>query len=336
MNEIMPQRLNIKPIPKVSICVVTYNQKNYLRECLDSLVSQETDFEFEIIVGDDASTDGTSDIVKEYAKKYPELIVSVLHDRNIGAVANMIYVYRLAKGKYIAHMDGDDFAFPQKLKIQVHRLEENPDCNICSHDAILVNAQSEKIANRLSKHKNGVSTLADLYKKLPFFTHSTKMFRNDAFSAYYDNFTNETIDMELHVEQAKKGNIYHIDMSLGGYRRLVGISSVGSRVNKLIPQATRRIFDDALATNNCGLTKGELRKAYANAIFNFAYQSAFFGDQIECRKYITESISIKITSALQVCFFIASFFPNVAVSIARTRTRIKHALSLLGTGGGNA
>ena len=118
---------------KVSVCVVTYNQEKYIAECLDSLVSQETDFKFEIIVGEDCSTDGTRAIVQQYVDKYPDLIKPIFHDQNVGAVENIKQVYLAAKGKYIAHLDGDDMALPTKLQKQFDTLEANPDCAICVH-----------------------------------------------------------------------------------------------------------------------------------------------------------------------------------------------------------
>ncbi|CAN5689658.1 hypothetical protein BH11PSE12_BH11PSE12_19750 [soil metagenome] len=136
----------IEKKPKVSVCVVTYNQEKYIRQCLQSIVDQKTDFDFEIIVGDDCSTDGTSIIVAEYTKKYPNLIVSVLQYPNIGAVANIVSVYKKAKGYYIAHFDGDDFAFAGKLQAQVDILEKHPDCVICSHDMELVDENSKSIS----------------------------------------------------------------------------------------------------------------------------------------------------------------------------------------------
>lgn len=101
---------------QVSVCVVTYNQENYLVECLESLVKQQTNFKFEIIIGEDCSTDNTRTIVQSYAEKYPNLIIPLFHEKNIGPFDNIKEVYRKAQGKYIAHMDGDDFAFQENSK----------------------------------------------------------------------------------------------------------------------------------------------------------------------------------------------------------------------------
>ena len=76
--------------PKVSVCVVTYNQEKYIRQCLQSIVDQETDFDFEVIVSDDCSMDGTCAIVQEFVEKYPGMVKPIFHDRNMGALRSVV------------------------------------------------------------------------------------------------------------------------------------------------------------------------------------------------------------------------------------------------------
>ena len=302
--------------PKVSVCVATYNQKDYIRQCLQSIVDQETDFDFEVIVGDDASTDGTADIVMEYADKYPELILPIIHKLNMGAVETIIHIYRLAKGKYIAHMDGDDFSLPGKLQVQVDALDANQDCVMCTHDVFVVNKNSKIISHSFLKHRAGVNDLSDLYKMLPFFAHSSKMFVNDSASSFYDGLTHESIDIEIHVEQAKKGNIYHIDQCFGGYRLLTGISSAGARINRIIPAAARRIYSEALKSCDSECDSNCIKKYYAKAILTYAYQSALYGRPADSREYAKESISIKTFSLVQVCVLLVSFIPFASLILS--------------------
>ena len=110
---------------KVSVCVVVYNQKNYIRQCLQGIVDQQTSFDFEVIVSDDCSTDGTDLIINEFAEKYPKLIKPIIHNKNIGPYENYIFAHNQAVGKYIAHLDGDDLAFPSKLEMQAKFLDQN-------------------------------------------------------------------------------------------------------------------------------------------------------------------------------------------------------------------
>lgn len=126
--------------PLVSICCITYNQVGYIRQTLDSFLAQQTRFAFEIIVHDDASTDGTREIVAEYAKRYPGIIHAVLQQENQyrqGRQVSPNFVWPKARGHYIALCEGDDFwTSPHKLQLQVDALSQAPDCDICFHPSI--------------------------------------------------------------------------------------------------------------------------------------------------------------------------------------------------------
>jgi len=133
---------NAADTPLVSVIVVTYNHENYIKECLDGILKQETDFSFEVLLGDDASTDATRKICLEYAQKYPDKIRLFLHSRenNIKLYGratgrfNLLYSMGRAKGKYLAFCDGDDYwTDPLKLKKQVNFLEENDQYILAYH-----------------------------------------------------------------------------------------------------------------------------------------------------------------------------------------------------------
>lgn len=121
----------------VSICCITYNHANYIRRCLDNLVSQVVDFEYEIVVHDDVSTDGTRDIVREYAEKYPDLIVPILEEENQYSKGEAAFVSAFlagTTGKYVILIEGDDYwCDPDKLRLQVEALEAHPECSACVH-----------------------------------------------------------------------------------------------------------------------------------------------------------------------------------------------------------
>ena len=129
---------------KLSICVATYNNKDYIAQALDSFLMQKTNFKFQIIVGDDCSTDGTTDILKEYAKKYPDIIKPIFREKNIGRDRNLLAtnaldIYSNAKTPYIAMCDGDDYWIDEnKLQKQVDFLETHPDYSICFHPVKVV------------------------------------------------------------------------------------------------------------------------------------------------------------------------------------------------------
>src|SRR5690554_4131282 len=130
--------------PLVSISCITYNHAPYIRQCLEGFLMQQCDFEYEILIHDDASTDGTSDIIREYQEKYPNIIKPIIQTENQwsqgvrGIMAR--FNFPRAKGKYIALCEGDDYwTDPLKLQKQVDFLEENENYSFCFHDAIILN-----------------------------------------------------------------------------------------------------------------------------------------------------------------------------------------------------
>ena len=303
---------------KVSVCVVTYNQEKYIAECLDSLVNQETNFKFEIIVGEDCSTDGTRAIIQQYVDKYPDIVKPIFYRKNVGAVENIKQVYIAAKGKYIAHMDGDDMALPTKLQKQFNALENNTECVMCTHDMKLTDENNKSYKRSFKQHNKSINSLYDLYESLPFFAHSSKVFINNMTDDFWNNFTNETIDIEIHVKQAKKGNIFHLNEELGVYRHSVGTSVKNNKVNPLLSNATRRIFEEELTDSNEDYQK--INDYYAKSIFNYAYQSAIQGDKIGLTNYINESVAISVFSKKQLIFYKMSKNPALVIKICRLRS----------------
>lgn len=119
----------------VSICCLAYNHEKYLRKALESFVMQQTDFDYEVIVHDDASTDGTIRIIQEYAQKYPDIIKPIFQKENQhskGIKISATFVYPAAQGKFIALCEGDDYwTDPLKLQKQVDYMQAHPDCRLC-------------------------------------------------------------------------------------------------------------------------------------------------------------------------------------------------------------
>lgn len=310
-----------KKIPKVSVCVVTYNQEKYIKQCLQSIVDQETDFDFEIIVGDDCSTDGTRKIIMEFVEKFPDKFKILFHPQNIGAAFNYARTHELAAGDYVAHMDGDDLMLPGKLQKQVDVFAENNDCVIVTHDMQILNKDNSINKRTFKKHKAGINTIWDLYRTLPFFAHSSKMVKRDVESKVLGLISKNTIDIELHVGMAEQGNIYHIDEPLGVYRVGVGISSNTKKsINPALPEATIRIYEGAIKKHP--ESAGDLKKYYARAILNYAYQSAIFKKKEDFNRYLRYSIGILHYSFLQTIFL---KIPNVLIfAIIGLRNKFRH------------
>ena len=128
--------------PLVSISCITYNHAPYIRQCLDGFVMQKTNFPFEILIHDDASDDGTSDIIREFEKAYPSVIKPLFEEENQwskGRRGSVVFNFPRAKGKYIALCEGDDYwTDPLKLQKQVDFLEAHPEYAMCFHNVKVI------------------------------------------------------------------------------------------------------------------------------------------------------------------------------------------------------
>jgi glycosyltransferase involved in cell wall biosynthesis len=125
----------IQETPLVSVLMLTYNHEPYIAQAIDSVLMQKTDFPYELIIGEDCSTDGTRAIVEKYAHTYPKIIRVITGPLNIGALANIIRINAAARGKYIATLEGDDFWNDElKLQKQADFLECNPEYGLVHSD----------------------------------------------------------------------------------------------------------------------------------------------------------------------------------------------------------
>lgn len=136
---------------KVSIICITCNQAEYITDAIDSFLMQETNFDYEIIVHDDASSDGTVEIIREYEKKYPDLVKPIYQKENQyskGVKISKTFIYPLLKGKYIAFCEGDDFwSDKHKLQKQYDYMEAHPDCSICMHNGWIISKDGKHLHN---------------------------------------------------------------------------------------------------------------------------------------------------------------------------------------------
>lgn len=141
--------------PLLSICCTTYNHETYIRDCIDGFLMQETSFPVEILIHDDASTDRTAEIVREYEKRFPRLIKIICQQENQYSQNRRVlgFLLPLVRGKYIALCEGDDFwTDPQKLEIQTRFLEEHPDYVISGHDAYIGDEHGKMVRKSVLAH----------------------------------------------------------------------------------------------------------------------------------------------------------------------------------------
>jgi glycosyltransferase involved in cell wall biosynthesis len=123
------------PTPLVSVKMITYNHAPYIAQAIECVLAQKTDFPFELVIGEDCSTDGTREIVFDYAKRYPDIIHVITSEKNVGAKKNSHRTDQACKGKYIAYCEGDDYwQRDDKLQIQADYLEAHPECGLVCSD----------------------------------------------------------------------------------------------------------------------------------------------------------------------------------------------------------
>lgn len=210
--------------PKVSIICITFNQEKFIRKALDSFLMQETEFRIEVLVHDDDSTDGTPKIIKEYAKKYPQIIKPIFEQENQYKKGTFQFVndmFTMAKGRYIAMCEGDDYWLDsKKLQKQVDFLEKNKDYSICFHNVEIFyeDGSQESQISQISSRAQGAHslTISNLLKDNFIYTCSV-MYRAQP----YDTLVNSVLpqDLYLHLFHAKHGKIGFLNDVMARYRK---------------------------------------------------------------------------------------------------------------------
>jgi glycosyltransferase involved in cell wall biosynthesis len=219
----------VTKFPAVSVCVQTYQHKDFIVQCLDGILMQETTFEYEILLGEDASKDGTREICIEYANKYPDKIRLFLHHRennieisgNPSGRFNFLYNLGFSKGKYIALCEGDDYwTDPFKLQKQVEFLEQNLDYSICFSDAKIEYSYKDSIIDSHNFQKERYKKEYNLYDILKgnFINTCTVIIRCDE-RPYPDYFLSSPVgDWVTYIHYAERGKIYYLKEVTSVYR----------------------------------------------------------------------------------------------------------------------
>jgi glycosyltransferase involved in cell wall biosynthesis len=206
---------------KVSVAMVTYRHERFIAQAIESVLAQRTDFDFELVIGEDCSPDGTREVAQKYAEKYPEKIRLKYPEKNIGLTRNLSQTIGACRGEYVAWLEGDDYwVSPDKLQRQADYLDQNPDCAWCFTRAVVVDAEGKPIdageAVRVVKPKY---SLEDYLRRIFQPRACTVMFRHRLFERFPDwYFELPTGDMPLHVMNAQHGCIGFIDQVTSAYR----------------------------------------------------------------------------------------------------------------------
>lgn len=204
----------------LSVCIRTHNQERFIRETLDSVLCQKTKFPFEVIVSDDASSDGTRAILQEYANEYPEKVRLLLSETNLGGPKNLQRVIEESQAKYITCLDGDDYYTDEyKLQKQVDFLEANIEYAACFHNTWMVDAMGNKQGLFNKPNFHAVHDAREFIKERWFVPiHSAVLHREYVeFPEWYETVMND--DYVVHLSVAKHGAYYYMSDVMVAYRR---------------------------------------------------------------------------------------------------------------------
>jgi glycosyltransferase involved in cell wall biosynthesis len=215
--------------PRVSVVMIAYNVGKYIGQAIESVLAQNVDFSYEIVVGEDCSTDSTREILAGYAAKHPDIIRVILRERNLGMNPNFFATWSECRGDFIALLDADDYWISsEKLRKQIDFLESHPECAICFHNALVVydddpeeahpfhlREPEHRISAAIPRARSGLNELV----QGNFMQTGSVMYRGGLVRELPDwVFDMPTFDWPLHVLHAEQGDIGYLDEMLSAYR----------------------------------------------------------------------------------------------------------------------
>lgn len=225
MTATMPTDAELVDRPDVSVCILSYNHAKFIRQAIESVLAQESELLIEIIVSDDASTDGTQKIVAEFSRSLgPARFRAILRDVNVGVAANLFGLLGAATGRYVAYLEGDDFwTSHRKIQTQVEFLDQHPDFVATFHEVSHVAADGVSFLQlHCGPDQKSEVDIVDLFSGNCIPSCSV-VFRNrlfDHFPAWSASL--QTLDWVLHVLNAQHGKTKYLNENWGAYRHHAG------------------------------------------------------------------------------------------------------------------
>ena len=314
----------------VSINCITYNHEKYISKAIESFINQKTNFEYEILIHDDASTDRTAEIIRKYEKKYPQIIKPIYQVENQYSKGKEIlseFVWPQAKGKYIALCEGDDYWTDIfKLQKQFDYMERNLECTLCFHAAHVVNQDKIQIGKSMLLNNEGdLKYLAGEMAVLGFIPTSSQFFRTELIHKIPDWFKTSVVgDYPLQLIMSSHGYAYYINEIMSSYR--VGHSgSASSRYRDMDIKNQKKYikgFIEILKNFN-KYTDNKYYKDVDKAIIQREVQIIILNKNIQKLKtlrYIDyyNSLGIKEKSKL----YIRTYLPNIYLRFAQMKSSI--------------
>lgn len=263
----------------VSVICLAYNHEAYIRQTLESFVMQETSFTYEVLVHDDASTDKTAEIIKEYERKYPKLIRAIYQSVNQysrGIKIGEVFLHPKVRGKYIALCEGDDYwASPYKLQKEYEALEAHPQVDICAHSSWILSADGTMRESVVSDCDT-VLTAGEVISGLGDYVNTnTLMYRARLDDKVPDFRKEHDLDYTLQIHGSLRGGMYYLHELMSVYRTDVP-GSLTNR-NKDNPRAIIAHLLDMVEMLEClnRETNGQFKAAVELAQYQYKRGMAF-------------------------------------------------------------
>lgn len=312
---------------KVSIALITYNQERFIEQAIESVLNQKTDFDYEIIIGEDSSDDDTRKIVLEYQREYPDIIRVLLQEENIGGVANDILVHKACTGQYIAPLEGDDFWISQdKLQRQVDFLDEHLQYPACFHaveefyDDDIGNSSISPVPNfRRDLYQEDllagtvISVCAIMYRSSVI---------DESFLARYA--CSVVGDYEFYILLSENGPVGYIDGILSAYRMHEGGIYTGATGTKNLSDRARMLMftQQELAPGNDRLFRQLISRTY----FDLAEAHFENGEPAAAKIYLLKSVrqcplNPKVSMRAQFIIFVKACFQSWSNMVKSNRSR---------------
>jgi glycosyltransferase involved in cell wall biosynthesis len=228
---------------KASVWCITYNHEKFISKALDGMLLQKTSFDFEIVVGDDASKDSTVQIIEKYQERFPGRIRCIKNAQNIGVSANVIQTLNACTGEYIALCEGDDYWTDEnKLQKQIDFLEANRGFSMVFHRCEIVDKDGVYMRSTNEDVGKSIFTTVDVIQQIGFIMTCSIVFRRQALMlpVWFSKFFAGDLMIQLHC--SLNGSIYFLNESMGCYRKHP--AGISDRVNGIkIEKGTKQLCD---------------------------------------------------------------------------------------------
>jgi len=212
----------------VSISCTTYNHENYIADAIDSFLMQKTSFPYEIIIHDDASSDRTAEIIREYEEKYPDIIKPIFQTENQLSRGNRPsdLIREKAIGKYIALCEGDDYWIDEKkLQRQIDYMEANDKCTLCFHSAELVDNDKTYLSTLSPYNQNRCCTVEDILCRKLNYPTASMIYLKEAFNCIPQHIQKRMYGATCtQLFCTNSGYAYYINLPMSAYRTNVSVS----------------------------------------------------------------------------------------------------------------